>query len=78
VQVSWSTSNATEVWIAAGSGDAATVGTEQVPLTGNQDSLSMPLELNCDSRSTTFTLTLIGDDGGHVSKTWAVAIDRHG
>jgi hypothetical protein len=78
LQVSWSTTNATEVWIATGTEDAVSAGTEQVPLAGNQDSLPMPLDLDCRSRSTTFTLTLVGDDGGHVSKTWTVTNDRRG
>ena len=78
LQVSWSTTDATEVWIAAGTEDAVSAGTEQVPLAGNQDSLPMPLELDCSSRTSTFTLTLVGDDGGHVSKTWTVTNDRRG
>jgi hypothetical protein len=78
LEVSWSTANATEVWIAVGTEDAVSAGTEQVPLAGNQDSLPVPLELDCASRTSTFTLTLVGDDGGHVSKTWTVTNDRRG
>ena len=78
LQVSWSTTDATEVWVAAGTQDAVSAGTEQVPLSGNQDSLPMPLELDCGSRTSTFTLTLVGDDGAHVSKTWTVTTDRRG
>jgi hypothetical protein len=78
VQLSWATTNATQVWVATGTEDAASVGREQVPLSGNQDSFPVPLELTCDSRSSTFTLTLVGDDGGHVSKTWTVVVDRRG
>lgn len=79
VQVTWETSNATQVWVAPGMADAATVGSQQVPLSGNQDSFSSPLALDCNGRSNTFTMTLIGADGAHASRTWTVLVsDHHG
>jgi hypothetical protein len=78
LQVAWAASDATAVWIASGTEDAATSGGQQVPISGNQDSIPTPLELDCTAPSMTFTLTLIGDDGAHVSRTLTVAVvDRH-
>jgi hypothetical protein len=77
-QVAWATANATSVWVVEGTGDAASTGVEQVPLSGDQNSLPYPLELDCSRPSMTFTLTLVGRDGGHVSQTWTVLIlGRH-
>ena len=78
-QVAWATTNATQVWVAQGTADAVSVGFEQVPLSGNQDSFQTPLPIDCSRRSMTFTLTLVGADGAHVSRTWTVLISgRHG
>jgi hypothetical protein len=77
-QVTWATQNATQVWVAPGTGDAVSAGLEQVPLSGDQDSLPSPLAINCNAGSMTFTMTLIGADGAHVSRTWTVMVtDRH-
>jgi hypothetical protein len=77
-QVTWATTDSVQVWIAEGTEDASTAGGEQVPLSGNQDSVPVPLVLDCSSKSMTFTLTLVGNDGGHVNRTWTVGIEsRH-
>jgi hypothetical protein len=77
-QITWATTNATQVWVAEGTTDAQAAGSEQVPLSGDQDAFPTPLPLDCNSRSMTFTMTLVGDDGAHVSRTWTVLIDgRH-
>jgi hypothetical protein len=78
-QVTWATTNATQVWVAPGTMDATAGGGEQVPLTGDQDSFPNPLPIDCNQRSMAFTLTLVGADGAHVSRTWTVLIEgRHG
>ena len=78
-QVTWATTNATQVWVAPGTSDAASVGGEQVPLSGNQDAFPDPLAVDCDKKSMTFTMTLVGADGAHVSRTWTVMVEgRHG
>ena len=78
-QVTWATTNATQVWVAPGTTDAASAGVEQIPLSGNQDNFPDPLSIDCNSGSETFTMTLVGADGAHVSRTWTVLIDgRHG
>jgi hypothetical protein len=77
-QVTWATTNATQVWVAPGTSDAASAGVEQIPLSGNQDSFPDPLPVDCTSQSETFTMTLVGADGAHVSRTWTVMIaGRH-
>ncbi len=77
LQVTWSTENATSVWLAPGNGNAAGVG-EPIPLSGNQDSFPYPVPLNCNAVTETFTMTLIGDDGADVSQMWTVTIQhRH-
>jgi hypothetical protein len=79
VQVTWASTNATQVWVAKGTNDAATAGLEQIPLSGNQDAFPTPLPIDCNDMSETFTMTLVGADGGHVSRTWTVMITgRHG
>jgi hypothetical protein len=76
-QVTWATTNATQVWFAQGTTDAASAGFERVPLSGNQDSFPTPVPIDCDSRSMTFTMTLVGADGAHVSRTWTVMVASH-
>ena len=79
VQVTWATTNATQVWVAPGTTDAASAGVEEIPLSGNQDNFPDPLPVDCNSKSETFTMTLVGADGAHVSRTWTVMIEgRHG
>jgi hypothetical protein len=78
-QVTWATTNATQVWVAQGTGDAAAAGIEQVPLSGDQSSFPTPLPIDCNQGSMTFTMTLVGANGAHVSRTWTVMITgRHG
>jgi len=78
-QVTWATTNATQVWVAQGTTDAVSTGGEQVPLSGDQDSIPVPLPIDCDNKLTTFTMTLVGADGAHVSRTWTVMVaGRHG
>jgi hypothetical protein len=78
-QVAWATTNATQVWVAEGTTDAVSTDGEQVPLSGDQDSFPDPLPIDCGSKSATFTMTLVGADGAHVSRTWTVLITgRHG
>jgi hypothetical protein len=72
VQVAWATANATSVWIAEGSSDAANAQFMQLPTSGNQTNFSSPISYDCSQPSSTYTMTLVGTDGDHVSKTWTV------
>jgi hypothetical protein len=79
VQATWATTNATQVWVAQGTTDAVSVGVEQIPLSGDQNSFPVSLPIDCNSRSMSYTMTLVGADGAHVSRTWTVMIvGRHG
>jgi hypothetical protein len=75
LQVTWSTQNATQVWVANGSADAVQDG-EQIPLDGTQDSFANPVPINCNQAVNTFTMTLVGADGAHVDQTWTVTVSR--
>ena len=72
VSVSWNSSGAVDAWFAAGDDDAADVATMHVPVQGDQDDFSEPQYFACGSLSNTYTITLIGGDGVHVSKSWTV------
>jgi hypothetical protein len=68
----WETSGATEVWFTAGDTDAvaaAAIGAAvQLPLAGNEDDLPVPFPFPCGAEEVQeYTITLLGDDGTHVS-----------
>lgn len=75
--VTWATTGAKQVWVARGSGDAASSG-EQVPLAGNQSTFKTPLPIDCTGSADVFTMTLVGENGAHVSRTWSVTVVQAG
>jgi multisubunit Na+/H+ antiporter MnhE subunit len=77
VEVSWATSNAKSVWIQAGTVDAAGGGGTELPLTGNQHDVPGTVTVDCSQRSNTFSITLVGDDGAHLSKSWTFRVGGH-
>ena len=77
VMVSWATSNAKTVWIQTGTVDAAAGGGTELPLTGNQSDVPDSFTLDCSQRFNTYSITLVGDNGGHVSKTWTIRVGGH-
>jgi hypothetical protein len=77
VMVTWATQHAKSVWIADGSSDAKTSGGVELPLSGSQQNVPDSFTINCGQREDTFTITLVGDNGGHVSKTWMIRVDGH-
>jgi hypothetical protein len=72
LKVKWATVRAVSAWIVQGTSDAAESGFMQIPLSGDQSNFSSPLDLSCDPPSSTFTITLVGTNGKHVSKSWTV------
>jgi hypothetical protein len=44
----------------------------QLPINGDQNDFQYPVTLQCDQDKTTFTITLLGSDGSHLSKSWTV------
>jgi hypothetical protein len=72
VKIKWATVRAKSAWIVQGTSDAADSGFMQIPLSGNQSNFPSELDLACDPPTSTFTITLVGNDGKHVSKSWTV------
>lgn len=73
VSFSYSTKNASSVWFIMGGGDAADAGAFPMPLSGNQsDVYGDTIEYPCGQASQKYTLTIVGKDGQHVSKTFTV------
>ena len=73
IQFSWSTANAVEVWYTSGHEDAVDDNYMQVPLSGSQNDLTDEHLFECAHRETgDYTLTLVGENGEHVSQYWTV------
>lgn len=72
--VSWSTAGADEAWFVNGTDDAADSGYMQIPLNGNQGDFPYEQIVDCSDGSNTYTITLVGPDGKHVSRSWTVTI----
>ena len=77
VQVTWSTSNAKTVWIEDGTVDAAGGGGTQLPLAGNQSDVPDTVTVDCGQRMNTYSITLVGADGAHVTKSWTIRVGGH-
>jgi hypothetical protein len=73
IQFSWQTAHAVEVWYTSGDDDAIDDNYMQVPLNGDQGDLTDEHLFPCAHRgSQDYTLTLLGDNGEHVSQRWTV------
>jgi len=72
IKVAWATTHAVSVWYVNGTDDAADSRFMEIPLTGDQSDFEFPQTMQCNQQKTVFTLTLVGDDGSHVSKTWTI------
>jgi cytoskeletal protein RodZ len=72
VTVTWRAVNAQSVWFVQGTSDAADSMFMEVPLAGDQDDFPYPFDFQCGSDSNTYTMTIVGNDGTHKSKTWKV------
>jgi hypothetical protein len=75
MRFTWSAKNAQSVWFIFGTDDAASAGAFQVPLNGDQDDVygssgSMPFP--CPQTEQKMTLTVVGNNGQHVNKTFTV------
>jgi hypothetical protein len=44
----------------------------EVPLAGDESDFEFDQNFPCNQETAQFTITLVGDDGEHVSKTWTV------
>jgi hypothetical protein len=73
IQFNWTTAHATQVWYTSGKEDAIDDNYMQVPLNGSQNDLTDEHLFPCNHRSAqTYTVTLLGDDGTHVSQQFTV------
>ena len=73
IQFDWDTANAVEVWYTSGHEDAVEDNYMQVPLSGSQNDLTDEHLFECAHRETgEYTLTLVGENGEHVSQYWTV------
>jgi hypothetical protein len=72
IKISWATVRADSAWIVMGTSDAADSQFMQIPLNGNQSDFQYEIDFPCFQGSAKFTITLVGTDGKHVSKTWKV------
>jgi hypothetical protein len=78
VKFSWSAKNAQSVWFQFGVGDAADAGAYRVPLSGNQDDVygsAGSMEFPCYQAEQKYTLTVVGNNGQHVNKSFTVKND---
>ncbi|TAL44674.1 MAG: hypothetical protein EPN91_04010 [Salinibacterium sp.] len=72
VKVAWTSSGATSAWYVNGTSDAADSGYMQIPLNGDQEDFPYSQDFNCSNEVNTYTITLVGPEGDHKSKTWHV------
>jgi hypothetical protein len=72
VKVAWTSSGADSAWYVNGSSDAADSGFMEIPLNGDQDDFPYAQDFNCSNDVNTYTITLVGPEGEHKSKTWHV------
>ena len=74
IMVSWASANAVEAWYSPGDQDAKNKNYMRIPLSGDQDDLTDEHLFPCFDQgpSRDYTITLVGPNGEHVSKTWTV------
>ena len=73
IQFNWQTAHATQVWYTSGPEDAIDDNYMQVPLNGSQGDLTDEHLFPCNHRSSQqYTVTLLGDNGEHVSEHFTV------
>jgi hypothetical protein len=72
IRISWQATRTASAWIVQGTSDAADSGFMQIPVSGDESGFPYPLQFPCFQDDTVFTITLVGTDGVHVSKSWTV------
>ena len=71
--VSWASANAVEAWYSPSDEDAKDDNYMQIPLSGNQNDLTDEHLFPCFHETEhDYTITLVGPNGEHVSRTWTV------
>ena len=72
IQVTWATVRTNSVWIIQGTDDAADAQFMQLPVSGNQSNFPYEIDFECGSPSATYTMTIVGSNGKHLSKSWTI------
>lgn len=72
IEVRWETQKASQVWFIMGTDDAVNSGFMQVPTAGDEGNFPYEIDYPCNQTSQKFTMTILGTNGQHVSKTWTV------
>jgi len=75
ITFNYTAKNASSVWFLFGEGDAADAQAFPMPISGNQGDVyggGSKVEYPCPQASAKFTLTVVGTNGQHVSKTFTV------
>lgn len=74
ITFNYTAKNASSVWFLFGEGDAADAQAFPMPISGNQNDVygGSPVEYPCGAATAKFTLTVVGTNGQHVSKTFTV------
>jgi flagellar basal body-associated protein FliL len=75
ISFTYTAKNASSVWFIFGEGDAADAQAFPMPISGNQGDVyggGSKVEYPCGAATAKFTLTVVGTNGQHVSKTFTV------
>ena len=72
VKVTWNTVRTASAWIIQGTDDAADARFMQIPVNGNETNFPYSIDFACGTASSTYTITLVGTNGKHVSRHWTV------
>jgi hypothetical protein len=72
IKVTWATIRTDSAWIVQGTSDAADSQFMQIPVSGNESGFPYEIDFSCGSPSSTYTITIVGSNGKHVSKHWTV------
>jgi hypothetical protein len=72
IEVAWTSDGADEAWYVNGTSDAADSGYMQIPVSGDESDFPYEQLFGCGNDQNKYTITLVGPNGDHVSKTWTV------
>ncbi|HEX4442356.1 MAG TPA: hypothetical protein VHZ81_02180 [Galbitalea sp.] len=72
VKVTWTTVRTASAWIIQGTDDAADAKFMQIPVNGNESNFPYSIDFQCGTANSTYTITLVGTNGKHVSRHWTV------
>jgi hypothetical protein len=77
IEVSWTSKNAVSAWFAQNVPDAADTGYMQIPVNGDESDFPYDQEYPCYQPNNSYTITIVGPNGEHVTKRWTVTNEGH-